>query len=331
MASIRDVAKEAGVSIATVSRVLSADPTFNVKEDTRINVMAAVNKLGYKIPIRDRKQLRFGCVLADTTNKYSDPFFMEILQAMEAECKKNNALIAISKSYQELEDPQFLQEFLSSDLSGVFLMEQVSENTMNAISAHINNVVFIDNDDPEFHFHNIGFDHITANWQVMKCLLGKNYKRIGIISGGARGIPFDDTLRLVAYREALRRAGIPFDSSLVKDCEWDLELCKQQTEELMSLPNPPDAIFAGSDSLAYVVLGTLYALGYRCPRDVGVIGFNNIDLSSHMVPPLTTIEIPTSDIGKEAVRCMIEIINKGEKLAKRTLFSTKLIERDSLR
>ena len=99
----------------------------------------------------------------------------------------------------------------------------------------------------------------------------------------------------------------------------------------MELPEPPDAIFAGSDSLASVVLGTLYELGFRCPRDVGVIGFNNIDLSSHMVPPLTTIEVPTADIGKAAVERMLQIIKDKDSSIRRILFPTKLIERKSLK
>ena len=88
---------------------------------------------------------------------------------------------------------------------------------------------------------------------------------------------------------------------------------------------------AGSDSLASVVLGTLYALGFRCPRDIGVIGFNNIDLSAHMVPPLTTIEVPTGDIGKAAVERMMQIILDKDPSIRRILFPTQLIERKSLK
>lgn len=331
MATIRQVAKEAGVSIATVSRVLSGDPKFHVKDETRRKIMIAVRKLHYEIPIREPDILRFGCVLADTTDKYADPFFMEILQAMEEACLTAGAVIASARSYQELEDPQILQQFLGEDLSGVFLMEHVSPSVMTAIQAHVKHIVFIDNDEPEYQFNNVGFDHTTANWQVMHHLLHMGYRRIGIISGGTRRVPFAGTLRLVTYREMLRRAGIAFDEALVKDCRWDLDLCKTQTEELMALPEPPDAIFAGSDSLASVVLGTLYSMGRRCPRDVGVIGFNNIDLSEHMVPPLTTVEVPTVDIGRAAVERMLQIVRGEDRSIRRILFPTEIIERKSLR
>ena len=331
MATIRQVAQEAGVSIATVSRVLAGDGNFSVKQETRDRIMAAVRKLDYQIPIREQKQYRFGCVLADTADKYGDPFFMEILQSMEETCSRLGATIAVNKSHYELETAQGLQEFLSQKLDGVFLMEHVSPRVMTALKKHAGSFVFIDNDEPEYEFNNVGFDHTTANWQVMSHLLEKGYRRIGIISSGTDHLPFDETIRLLVYREILRRYNIEYDETLVRDCGWDLEICKQQTIELMNLPEPPDAIFAGSDSLASVVLGTLYSMGYRCPRDIGVIGFNYIDLSSHMVPPLTTVEVPSTDIGRAAVERMLQMIKTHDKSIMRILFPTEIVERESLK
>jgi len=331
MATIRDVAKRAGVSAATVSRVLSGDPGFSVREETRRKINDAVAQLQYEIPVRQQDQFRFGCVLSDTTDKYSDPFFVDILVAMENACKSRNATIAVVKSFRELDNPQILQEIIGAGLDGVFLMEHVSPEAMTALETHIPHIIFIDKDEPEYDFDNVGFDHTTANWQVMNALLDRGYKRIALISGSSPAMPLPETIRMVIYREMLRRAGLEYDEKLVKDCGWDLDLCKQQTQELMRLPKPPDAIFAGSDSLASVVLGTLYADGYRCPRDVGVIGFNNIDLSSHLVPPLTTIEVPTADIGKAAVERMIQVIKDKDSSIRRILFPTKLIERKSLK
>ena len=331
MANIRQVAKKAGVSAATVSRVLSGDPGFSVREETRRKINEAAAQLGYEIPVRQQERYRFGCVLSATVDKYSDPFFVDILVAMENECKRRDSIIASVKSYRELEAPQILREFTGAGLDGVFLMEHVSPEAMKVLKARIPHIIFIDKDEPEYDFDNVGFDHTTANWQVMSALIERGYRRIALISGSSPEMPLSETIRMVIYREMLRRAGIPYDDALVKDCAWDLSLCEKQTRQLMALPEPPDAIFAGSDSLASVVLGTLYSDGYRCPRDVGVIGFNNIDLSSHMVPPLTTIEVPTADIGKAAVERMLQVIQDKDPSIRRILFPTKLIERKSLK
>ena len=331
MANVRQVAKKAGVSIATVSRVLSGDPAFNVKEETKKKILKAAAELGYSLPDRSRIRYRFGCILSHTADKFSDPFFTDIIMAIEKECKRHKASIVISRSYRELEDRAILREFLEQDLNGVFVMERIRADIMAEIEAKIPHIILIDNNDPFYRFDNVGFDHSTANWQVMNCLFERGYKRIAMISGSSPEEPLMDTIRFITYKEALRRADIPYSPELVKDCHWDLDICAEKTRELMTLKNPPEAIFAGSDSLASVVMGTVYSMDLRCPEDVGIIGFNNISLSEHLFPPLTTIEIPTESIGRTAAKRMMRIITDNDSAVRRILFPTKLILRESLK
>ena len=331
MANIRQVAAEAGVSIATVSRVLSGDPNFSVKEDTVKKIHEAAERLGYKLPPAKHLQYHFGCILSHTADKYSDPFFIDIIDAMETECRRQRAGIVVSRSYKELDDPVVLEDLLNSDLDGLFVMERISQEIMDKIKARIPHIILIDKDDPFYEFDCIGFDHRTANFQVMNELFRRGYKRIAMISGSSPGTPLQNTIRHATYLEAHFLAGITPDYNLIKDCHWDLSLCEQQVKELMEMDERPEAIFAGSDSLASVVLGTLFSMNIRCPEDVGVIGFNNIQLSAHMVPPLTTIEIPTNDIGRTAVKRMMRIIADNDSAVRKILFPTKYIDRKSLR
>ena len=333
MANIRDVAKQAGVSIATVSRILAEDETFAATDQTRESVMRAVETLGYvKRPApRAQKRVQLGCMLALTAEKYADPFFTAILSAAEEECLRQGAVISIIRNYNELCNPAVLQELCGAGLSGMFLMEQVPADMLDRIRRSIPHILSIDNDESDDQFNGVAFDHFEANWKVMRCLLEHGYRRIAILSGSSPNEPFENSIRLLAYREALRRAGLPFDDSLVKDCAWDLDLCAKQTRALMTLAEPPDAIFAGSDSLASAIFGTLYEMGLRCPNDVGVIGSNNINLSAHMAPPLTTVAIPTHEIGVAAVRLMMDMIGGKSSLMRKVLFPTELILRGSLR
>lgn len=331
MANIRQVAKEAGVSITTVSRVLSGDESFSVREETKRKVMDAVAKLGYKIPVREQDLIRLGCVMAMTSEKYSDPFFSEILSGIERGCATRGAVLSVLKTYTELDDARVLQELLDSGLDGVFLMERVPSDLLVQLKTHIPNIVFIDNDEADYDYDSVGFDHMAANKLAMECLLGHGYKRIAIISGSSPNEPLGDTIRMTTYRETLRKAGIEFDPELIKDCEWDLDICAEQTKELMSLPEPPDAIFAGSDSLASAVLGALYQMGIRCPEDVGLIGFNNIEMTAHMVPPLTTVRIRTKDIGEAAAQRIVDMVKGRGGCVRKILFPTEVVERGSLR
>lgn len=332
MANIRDVAKEAEVSITTVSRILSGDASFHVSDATRQRVLQAAEHLGYVYKTASRhKKVRLGCILAYTTDKFSDPFFEGILVAAEATCVQEGAAITFKKNYEDLRSPGFLQELREAELDGLLLMERVSGDMYRQLKEIVPHILSVDDTETDFGFDSVGFDHVAANRQVMDCLLDHGYRRIGIISGGSPSIPFSQTLRLMVYRETLHQAGIPYDPALVRDCAWDLELCAAQTRELLSLPEPPDVIFAGSDSLASVVLGTLYSMGLRCPRDVGVIGFNNINLSSHMIPPLTTVDIPVAQIGISAVQRMMDMIRSKRPYPCKILFPTTLIKRESLR
>ena len=330
MSNIRDVAKKANCSIATVSRVLSQDDSFIISEKKRKEIFDAVKELGY-IHHSHNKKIKLGCIMAVTVEKYSDPFFTSILSAMENECEEVGATISIVRKYTELQDPYILQELFDANLSGLIIMERVSEDLLNKIQEKIPNILFIDNDEEDRDYDGIGFNHNLANKQVMDCLMEKGYRRIAMISGSSPYVPLENSTRLACYREALIRNNIPYDKSLVKDCNWDLDICEKQVKEVMSLDNPPDAIFAGSDSLASCILGTLYSMHYLCPEDVGVIGFNNLPFSAHMIPPLTTIDIPTKDIGVAAIHRIIEMI-KGRNIKKRKIvFATKLIERKSLK
>lgn len=332
MANIRDVARAADVSITTVSRILSGDSGFHTTEATRERVLAAAARLNYACKSASRrKKLRIGCIFAYTTEKFADPFFEEILAAAEVECSLQGAVISFKKNYEDISNPLFMQELRAAELDGLILMERLPEEMYRQIEEVVGHIVSVDDTETDHGFDGVGFDHVAANRQVMDCLITHGYRRIGIISGGSPDEPFSQAIRLMVYRESLHRAGIPYDSALVRDCNWDLDTCAVQARELLSLPDPPDAIFAGSDSLASVVLGTLYSMGLRCPRDVGVIGFNNISLSSHMIPPLTTVDIPVEQIGFAAVRRLMHKIQGEGKHPCKLLFPTTLVIRESLR
>lgn len=332
MANIRAVAKEADVSITTVSRILSSDTSFHVSEATRVRVLQAAEKLGYVYKAASRqKKLRLGCIFAYTTDKFSDPFFEGIMTAAEAECSRQGAVIPFKKNYEEMFKPDFMQELRDAALDGLLLMERISGSVYDQLKTAVPHILSIDDTRTDHCFDSVGFDHVSANRQVMECLLEHGYRRIGIISGGTPNEPFSDSIRMMVYRECLYQAGLPYDDNLVHDCAWDLDLCAAQTRELLSLPEPPDAIFAGSDSLASVVLGTLYSMGLRCPRDIGVIGFNNINLSGHMIPPLTTVDIPVEQIGVAAVQRILDMIHGKRGHPCKILFPTRLVNRESLR
>ncbi len=331
MATIRDIAKLAGCSAATVSRVLSGDASFKVSEATRQKITESAYSLGYELSTRSGKRVRIGCIMSLTTEKYSDPFFMDILSAVEKECERRGFSIVGIKTYSELSNPMALNEFLELKLTAVILMEQFPKDMLSFLKERIPIIISVDNDYDDYEFNSVGFDHRVANIQVMDCLLSRGYRRIGMISGSSPSERLMDSVRFKTYMSSLEKAGIPYEPALVKDCAWDKKNCIQLTKELMGMKHPPDVIFAGSDSLAEAVLSALFEMGIRCPEDVGVIGFNNLDSVNYMIPKLTTISVPRACIGSEAVRLISEMLMTPDYPVRKVLFRTELVIRDSLR
>lgn len=331
MANIRDVASKAGTSITTVSKVLSNDPTFKVTEATKESIHQAVKELDYVFNKKTKgtKKLRIGCIMAMTSVKYADPYFTSILSGIEDEAKISNCNVSYHINYDELENPKKLEEMYAMNLDGLIIMETLPKAVLSDIMTNINHVIAVDN--YRNILNSVGFDHFESTKQVMKHLIKHRYKRIAYIGGGAPNIDMYDTKRLIMYRESLRIANLTYDDSIVKDCYWDLDLCAIQTNELLEMNPRPDAIFAGSDSLAQVVLGQIHQHKLKCPEDIAVVGFNNLNFSSYLIPPLTTVDVPSSNMGKIAIRRLLEMITQNDQSIYSIILPTQLIERSSTR
>lgn len=331
MSNIRDVAKKAGTSITTVSRVLSNDESFKVPDSTKETIFKAVKDLNYSITKKNKneKQIRIGCIMAMTAVKYSDPYFMNMVSAIENEIKKNNCSLSYLINYDELEKPSKLAELHEMKLDGIIIMEMLPMHIVEDLRLHVKHILTIDN--YQNMFNSVGFDHFDSTKQIMRHLLNQNYRRIAYIGGGAPNIDMLDTKRLIMYRECLRRENIEYDASIIKDCFWDLEKCAEQTNELILSSNRPDVIFAGSDSLAQIVIGQIHRNNLRCPEDIAVVGFNNLKFSSYLIPPLTTIDVPSDEIGKTAVKRILEMILNKDKNIYCIFLPTKLVVRSSTR
>lgn len=328
MATLRDVAKLAGVSLATASRILSNDSEFKTTPETKQKVEDAVVTLNYTFKSKAKaNKYNIGCIMAITTEKYGDPFFNSILAAAEEESAKYGMAITSIKNYHELKEPFILSEMCKQNLDGLLLMEDLPNEIFTTLSDAIPYIVGIDRycDD----YNNVGFDHIEAAFQVMNHLIDCGCRRIAYIGGGAPNTNFLDSKRMIAYREALRRANIPYDPDIVINCDWDIERCAQSCEQLMNLKQRPDAIFAGSDTLASVILGKLYEMDIHCPRDISVVGFNNLATAAHMIPPLSTVDVLTREIGRRAVRRLYELMHDHDDTVLNILLPTKFIERSS--
>ena len=336
MSTIREVAAHAGVSIATVSRVVNNDTTYKMTDETRDRVWKAIVELNYKAPASRRRSVpeeeipsvrKVGCVMKLRGGKYSDPYYLSLLTGMENYLASHHAKVAFVSTWNELENSEALLSIFSEPLDGLILMSHVGEAIFHYASSKVPHIVGIDTGYREI--DNIEYDHAQAAALAVSHLIDLGYREIGYIGGPEGEIPMTQCRRFHSYRNTLFDHGLRLFDKWIIDCNWNDARCARLIRELCP-DNLPQAFFASSDLMAIAALRSLSEQGISVPNDVGVIGLTNLEMSRYSTPPLTTIEIPTEEMGAAAAKTLLQRIEGESSLPRRILFPTKLIYRDSV-
>jgi len=339
MSTIRDVATLANVSTATVSRVLNNDTTYKMTNETRAKVWQAVNQLNYKTNSTSRIQtlngasstnksnVKIGCVLSVTKQKYNDPYFMSILSGVEAQLLSKGYEISFIKTGPELEDKNKLYSTFSESITGLVLMESLNSETYEYVRKQVPYIVGIDTQRGDI--DNVGYDHYNVATMAVQHLIERGNKEIGFIGGSGIKGNIRESQRYKGYFATMHAAGLTVNPDWVIDCMWDEITCIDKINHLCQTKNCPSAFFAASDLMAMAALNSLYFNGIAVPTEVAVIGLSNIEVSKYSNPPLSTIEVPTKEIGMVAVDLLLARINGDKLLPKKVILPTNLIIRSS--
>ena len=330
MSSLSDVAKRAGVSIATVSRVINNGT--NVNEVTRAKVLKAIKDLKYQ-PSRVAKRLRsksvssnlIGVLIPDIQN----PFYVDVLRGIEDVTYENNyALIMCNFQQDEKKEKLYLDILQSESVDGL-IAAPAHENDAKVINLVKNGLPIVCFDRG---LQGVDVDVVLVNnrdgaYKAVDHLAKSGYKRIAHISGLVQ-LP-STQLRDKGYREALMDNGIDFDPELIKrgDSKHDsgVHLC----EELLSLPDPPDAIFTGNNLITLGALETIHKRGLKVPEDVAIIGFDDMYWSISLNPPLTAVYQPAYEIGRRCGELLIQRIKDPKRPTIQMILNTQLMIRSS--
>lgn len=327
--TIEDVAQRAGVSTATVSRVLNK--TAKVSPKTVARVEMAVDELGYVLHtaariLSNNKTGNIGIILPATTN----PFLTSLLEGINQYTIANGYNLLIYATTTQ-----------ASIRGGVPI--PLNEDNTDGLLIFSNSV----DDRTLFHLHRRQFPMVMLYRKPpqdleIPCVLLENKKGTSILvdhlikNCGHRRIAFmagppenqDSYWREQGYREALAANDIPFDPNLMGTGAFHDWKAKQQIEQWLAQDLEIDAIFAGDDTAAMAAIVTLQRAGKRVPEDVAVVGFNNDTLSEYIHPPLTTVNAPTGAVGRMAAKQLLHLI-RGEPTEKMTLFATEIVVRHS--
>lgn len=331
MATIKDIAKKAGVSPATVSRVLNYDMTLSVSDEKRKLIFEIAESLDYKPPrkrnVVARQKFKIGLIhWYSIRQELEDPYYMSIRIGIEKMCYDQS--LEIVKVYEP--DQSDL-----SDLDGVAgiiaigKFDDADVKRFENISPHI---VFVDSSPREHDFDSVVINFEGAIKQALGYLISLGHKRIGYIGGqefiGPQKLPLGER-RLVLFEEILKNEGL-YNSDYVYVgafvAESGYQLMKKALAEHLERPT---AFFVASDSMAIGALRAVYEAKLTVPKDVAIIGFNDIPTSKYTNPPLSTIKVYKEFMGETAVEMMMERIIKGRTISKKVVVPTVLVKRES--
>lgn len=336
MSTIREVAKYANVSIATVSRVLNNDNKYKMTDETRKRVLDAVKQLNYVPVTVERKKpsrtgnipnIKIGCILRVTKKGYNDPYYMSILAGAEKELRKAGIDLAFIKSAPVLQDKSLLASAFSDPLDGLILMDPLGDNIYQYIKKCVPHIVGIDtlrND-----IDDVGYDHYQNGIRATEFLIERGYKEIGFIGGSGESGDIKDSQRYQGYIVAMHKAGLLIHEEWVIDCKWNEDECIEKIDQLCKNNHYPAAFFAASDLMAMAAMKSFYTNGVSVPERVAVIGMSDIEMSQYSNPPLTTFHVPKEEIGKVAANLLLSRIRGYKTLPQKIILPTTLVKRDS--
>ena len=305
MATIKDVALEAGVSIASVSRVLN-DPNYGSVE-MRMKVTAAAKKLGYQ-PNKIARSMVMGrtniiaLVIPDIRNQ----FFTSVARGVEDVASKYEYRVMLCNTDENLiRQRQYIDTFRSKIVDGfIIAVASDRDHDLDKVDRETLPFVFIDRVCEGVLADAIVVDNRDGAYKAVSHLLELGHRRIGLIAGKSDTLTGRERLR--GYEEAYRAAGITVDQALVVDGNFTIEGGYQATKALLEIEDRPTAIFAANNSMTIGCLRALTEAQVKVPEDVSVIGFDDSEWAEFFVPPLTVVRQPTYSMGTLAAEILFQ-------------------------
>jgi LacI family transcriptional regulator len=327
--TIRDIADLAGVSIATVSRVLNDRP--DVAPDTRETVLQVVREHGFSRNrgARALSRGRTGFV-GLTLPMIADAYFGPILSgASEALYEEDMRIILAPTQHEHDREVSMLEHLAGEATDGAILMLPTeSEAELRELQARNYPFVVVDpREPPPEGIPCVSAMHASGAKQATEHLLGLGHRRIGAIAGGEGWYATEE--RLLGFRAALAGASILLDPELVRYSDWQMPSGETAALEILSHPNPPTAIFAFNDNVAIGALNAARRLGLRVPDDLSVVGFDDTFQSRIVWPQLTTVRQPLQELGRTGVSLLMRLLEGQRVEALRMELSTTLVVRGS--
>lgn len=329
--TIYDVAREASVSMATVSRVVNGNP--NVKPATRKKVLEVIERLGYRPNavargLASKKTTTVGVIIPDI----SSTFFADLARGIEDIATMYKYNIILSNSDQNIDkELHLINTMLGKQVDGiVFMSGNVTNQHVEEFEKSPVPIVLAGSIEETGKLPSVNIDYEQAAYDVTKSFIDKGHTHIAFVIGPLHE-PINSVKKLAGYKRALAEAGIEYLEDLVVEGDDTYDSGIEAIDKLMELDTKPTAIFVGQDEMALGVVHGAEDKGYSIPEDFEIISSDNTRLTLMVRPQLTTVVQPLYDIGAVAMRLLTKLMNQEKMNDTIVVLPHRIEERDSTR
>lgn len=329
--TIKDVAKLANVAPSTVSRVIANNP--RISEKTKLRVREAMKKLGYHPNLIARSLASqstkvIGLVFPSSDIFFQNPFFSTVIQGLSEGAHEKQYALQMSTGKTEEEIFEGVVHMVQGGrVDGIILLySRVNDQVLNYLrERHFPFLVVGKPYECAEEITHVDNDNCRASRDAAEYLLGLGHTKIGFIGGSEKLVVTIE--RLLGYKEALSENGLPILPEYIIHEEFHREGGQDAVKKLLSLNIPPTAFVVTDDIMALGVVNTLVEMDIKLPEQVSVISFNNVLLADMSRPPLTSIDINIFELGYQAARSLIQMLENDNEPVKRIIIPHQLVER----
>ena len=340
--TLKDIADHANVSISSVSRALNnANSTALVNDQTRLRIIQAAKDLGYhkfnnslqkneNFSVNKKVPKRVGLALYDVKDKYQDPYFSEIIYGIESELLDQDCILDFTFEVQDIFNFNLFGDMNDSDL-GVICIGPLKHDFINELNKRVPFVISVGGI-PKLDIDYVTVDFRNAAMQAVQYLVDLGHRNIAYIGGSSQvGMPIDQEERFYGYKEAMESNHLDIVPEWVQDGCFDLTRSYEAMKKILNTQSLPSAVFTASDKMAFGAYKAIGEYGLSIPNDISVVSFDNVEMSEFINPPLTTVQVHKEEMGRIAVKLLLQRMEGGIPLPLISYLPTKLMVRSSCR
>jgi DNA-binding LacI/PurR family transcriptional regulator len=336
MITLKDIAKKAGVSVSTVSRVLNMKYPNAASKETQERIWKIVHETGY-IPNIHAQYLKMGednsephetprsifCVYARSSRSAENPFFSEIGRSIEYEAYKHNCLVKYSYLGNDQFHPHITKQLIDIKTDGVIMIGRYDEKLLYSFLRNYKNVVYTGLNKIDTKYDQVICDGYEAAGRAVKYLYDLGHRKIAYI-----GETKSET-RFLGYKDTLNSLNLHFDKKNIVNAKQTPDGGYVGAEKLINMSNNFSAVFCANDVTAIGALRAFKKFDIKIPEDVSIISVDDIEMAQYSSPMLTTVHIPTDELGKIAMKILLDRITSGTYLPLKITLPFRIVERES--